>query len=324
MRTSVAVNLLFTILIPGDVSGWVRTPPANPAASSIKPIPQLASPYSDYRLKLSPFVPSLAQARGVLLTAHINNGPALNLLLDSGARDVVVKEKAARKSGVWPRSPVDLIRIESPVGRVPTGIAKTFEIDRLSWTSVPIVMVSSGLAEGIDGVVPLVLFSRFLIQIDFPERTLNLTPYAGGDASVPVDAMRARVSNGILLLHACIQSHEGYLLLDTGSAFSAIAASVAKTLRLPGPVASLVETPTTSGMIQSQPGKEASFQVGTEKLIVDDPLVLNLTTMSRYHGMSIIGVVGFPALEHATLSLNYRDHALSIAPARTKRRAANE
>ena len=113
------------------------------------------------------------------------------------------------------------------------------------------------------------LFSRFLhIRIDFRERVVNLTPYSiGGNPCAGSDAVQAHVSNGIIFLQASIQSREGYLLIDTGSAYNAVAGSVAQSLRLSDPLAALIDSQTTNGLIQGQPGGAATFQIGNRNIL---------------------------------------------------------
>lgn len=92
-RTMVAATCLVPTLLANSALSWTFTSPAKSPPISSSRIPLHVSEYKTYRLKLSPFVPSPARTRGVLLTAHINRGPALSLLLDSGARDRVLKER---------------------------------------------------------------------------------------------------------------------------------------------------------------------------------------------------------------------------------------
>src|ERR1700694_4041960 len=128
-RRIVAANLLVPILLVNSALSWAASIPLSSTPRPSYSFPSLVSPYTNYHLKLSPFVPGLAQASGALLAVQINGGPALRLLLDSGARDLVLKEKVARKSGVWARSMVDLVCIGgSSRRRVPIGIAKTLDI----------------------------------------------------------------------------------------------------------------------------------------------------------------------------------------------------
>jgi predicted aspartyl protease len=308
-RRIVAANLLVPLLLASSALSWTDTTPVSPTSS-------LVSPYTNYHLKLSPFVPGLAQASGALLAVHINGGPALRLLLDSGARDLVLREKVARKSGVWARSMVDLVCIGgSSRKRVPIGIAKTLDIDQFSMANVPVAIVSSGLPDGIDGVVPAFIFSRFLIQINFRERAVDLAPYpAAKSGHGPGNAVPARLNNGILFVAATIDSKSGYLILDTGAAYNAVAGPVAEDLRLAGPFAPLVDIETSNGPIQGQLGTVASLRIGDRHTTINNPVIVNLDTMSRYHGIEIMGLLGFPALERSAISINYRDCLLTITP----------
>jgi predicted aspartyl protease len=308
-RRIVAANLLVPILLANSALSWTGTSP-------VSPTPSLVSPYTNYHLKLSPFVPGLAQASGALLAVHINGGPALRLLLDSGARDLVLKEKVARKSGVWARSMVDLVCIGgSSRRRVPIGIAETLDIDQLSMANVPVAIVSSGLADGIDGVVPALIFSGFLIQINFSKRAVDLLPYPTAESVYDSGkVVPARLHNGILFVAATIDSKSGYLILDTGAAYNAVARSVAEDLRLAGPLAPLVDIETSNGPIQGQLGTVASLQIGDRNTVINNPMIVNLDSMSRYHGIEIMGLLGFPALERSAISINYRDCLLTITP----------
>ncbi len=139
-RTIVAATCLVPVLLANSALSWTGTAPANSPPMPSSGILLQVSKYKNYRLRLSPFVPSPAQTRGVLLTAHINRGPALSLLLDSGARDLVLKDKVARRSGISASFMVDLLCIgQSSIRRVPTGMATTLDIDRKRLVNCPCV-----------------------------------------------------------------------------------------------------------------------------------------------------------------------------------------
>src|SRR5467141_2497935 len=78
----------------------------SPRLSEVAP-PELASAYRAYRLSPTPLLLGPNVVVGMLLKVRINGGPALRLLLDSGAQDIVVDRKAARKSGHWTGAEVD-------------------------------------------------------------------------------------------------------------------------------------------------------------------------------------------------------------------------
>jgi predicted aspartyl protease len=315
-RTIVAATFLVPVVLANSALSWTGTAPANSPSMSSSRIPLQVSEYKNYRLKLSPFVPSPARTRGVLLTAHINRGPALSLLLDSGARDLVLNDKVARRSGIIASSMVDLVCIgQSSIRRVPTGMAATLDIDQLSMANVPVVIVSSGLAEGIDGIVPMAIFSRFLIQINFPEKAVDLVPYpAHGSVDARGNAVPTRLHNGILFLAGTIDSKQGYLMIDTGAAYNAISRPVADNLRLAAPPSTLVYLATPNGLVQGQLGTLSGLRIGDQSAIMGSPIIVNLDTLSRFHGIEIIGLVGFPAFEHSSITIDYRDRLVRFAP----------
>src|ERR1700693_5460466 len=71
--------------------------------------PHLPGALPGYRVKLDPFVVPPARTVGLLVTARINGGPMLRLLLDSGTQYVVLNRKAALKSGCAGGSDLDLV-----------------------------------------------------------------------------------------------------------------------------------------------------------------------------------------------------------------------
>jgi predicted aspartyl protease len=297
-------------------SSWAAVVPLNPAILSHgRKAPALISPYEAYRLKLIPFVPEPGRTTGALLTVHINHGPALRLLLDSGARDLILSNRVARKSGVQARSLVDLVCVgDSTVKPIPSGIAERLDIDQLSLANVPLAIVSSGLPEGIDGIVPTVIFSAFLIHINYTRNIVDLEPYqAVGDSDASGKTVTAHLHNGILFFQATVKSSSGYWVLDTGAAYNAVARPVADELGLGSPLAPRVELETANGSIQAEAGSAGRFRIRGRKMSVDRLLIVSLAAMSKYHGIKIMGLLGFPAFERSSITINYRDHLLTFA-----------
>lgn len=161
----------------------------------------------------------------------------------------------------------------------------------------------------------MAIFSRFLIQINFPKKAVDLVPYpADGRVDTPGETVPARYHNGILFLAGTIYSKQGYLMLDTGAAYNAISRPVADNLRLAAPPATLVDLETPSGLVQGQLGTLSRLRIGDQSAIIGSPIIVNLDTLSHYHGIEIIGLVGFPALEHSSITIDYRDRLVRFAP----------
>ena len=138
--------------------------------------PELVSPYHHYDLKLHAFYPAPRCPAGVILHVRINGGRPLRLVLDTGAEFIVIGSKAARPVGLSSMSELDLVGLESRPARV--GRAETVEIGPLSFRNCRVAFVDGKVIEGADGVIPLSLFSAFLLRLDLPEMTLGLIPYS--------------------------------------------------------------------------------------------------------------------------------------------------
>jgi predicted aspartyl protease len=286
--------------------------PSTPASG--RPAPVLLSPYRNYRLPLTPFVPSLARTRGALLQVRINGGQPVHLLLDSGARDLVLKEKVARKFGVRALSAVGMVSVgKTSVDQVPMGLARRIDIGPFALADVPTAIVTSGLAEGLDGVVPTILFCRFLIKINFKGKLLELLPYIdGGETNRGRDSIIGNSHNGILFLPAILESKQGYLVVDTGAAYNAIATPVAKQLRLARSFAPSMDLEAGGGPVAGQSCAPANVRIGYRNMVLDDVLAVSLEEMSQFHGVEIMGLLGFPALEHSQILIDYRESQLTL------------
>ena len=162
-------------LLTGLVLGALRAGDT----SSTRPVdvrPELVSPYRPYNLKLRTFYPVPSRAAGFLLHTRINGGKPLRLVLDSGAEFIVIGAKAARSASLSGSSEMELVGLGSRPARM--GWAETVEIGPVSFRNCRVAMVDGNVVEGADGVIPLSLFSDFLLRLNLPEKTLGLIPSA--------------------------------------------------------------------------------------------------------------------------------------------------
>jgi hypothetical protein len=273
----------------------------------------LISPYREYALTLTSFAPAPDRVAGVLLKTRINGGPALRLLLDSGAEQIAIDRKAAAKSALQAASDFLLVGAgDSPTRNATAGIAERVEIGPVAFANCPVDVVRGRVAEGLDGVIPVSLFGEFLVRLDLPDRTLTLTPYpdvtlartAGFSATVP--------NRNLLLTKAALDdAREGYVLLDTGAAYTGISLQTARALR-----SRLVESFRMQGFSGAVAGEIVEpgirFRIADQEFTADHPVAVDLTTVSRYNGVEMIGVLGYPELRNTVLTVNYRDALVSI------------
>jgi predicted aspartyl protease len=249
----------------------------------------------------------------VILKARVNGGPPLRLLVDSGSEYVVLTRSAAARSGCVRGAGIDLIGAgATSAAAAAQSKAGTFETGDLTLHDIPLVVTDRGLGEGLHGVVPLSIFANFSIRVDFRSRELTLSPLPNA-AVAASPALRAVIRDQLLFLPGIVNERQkGLFLLDTGSAYSALAAPLAHQLQvselmsahlpLQGGTAD-VDGAIINGAVNLRLG---AHQVSGRMVAVD------LSLASRYHRMEIAGLVGYQALCDSILTVNYRDHLIRI------------
>ncbi len=277
---------------------------------------QLVSPLRSYTLTLSSFVPAPGKTMGVFLKVGINGGRPLRLLLDSGAEHIVMSAGAARALSLSREARLSLIGFGEPARGGFLAIARTVDIGPLSFRNCPVDVVDHRVVGGADGVLPLALFSDFLVRLDFPGRVLELTPY--DQASEPHERFtRALVVKAVLFLRTVLDGpHSGYFLLDTGAAHNALTPTTAKELGGPG-IGSVMRSVQGAGGASEVPQMKSAvhFRTAGQEITSDDVVLVDLDTFSRYNGVEVAGLLGYPALSRYVLTVNYRDSLVRIQPA---------
>ena len=307
MWRSVAATFLVAWLAAGGVQAGGADSTPDPGAPF-----NLVSPYQSYDLKLRAFQPTPSRYAGFLLPVRINGGRPLRLVLDSGADYIVIGSKAGRALGLAAASELDLVGLGSRPASV--GWAKTVEVGPVSFRNCRVAFVEGQVLEGADGVLPLSLFSQFLLRLDLPEQTLGLIPYPPeGNPAVP--PARSTAKHNLLLVAAVLNGkRDGYVAVDTGAFCSAISTEVARTLRssqiVPG-VALATGTGAATGQRVSSP---VHFAIAGQDLTSDEVVALDLSNLSHHYGVEVMGVLGFPALSTYVLTIDYRRGQVKIEP----------
>lgn len=277
--------------------------------------PSVPSLTDFHRLKLKTLTIPSTGPIGLIAMARVNGGPPLRLLLDSGARYVVLNKKTAARSGCQGGSTLDLIGAGVTLPGIATALtADTVEVGEILLHGVDVVVVERRLLDGIDGVIPLALFAGFMIQLDMRNRNLDLTPFPDEQAPVPASASRAVLHNGLLFLKGTLNnSYNGYFLLDTGAAYNAISTNLARKMNSS---ASLNESVSLQGGTANLAAHFVSeilrFRIGSSDLRADPVVTLDLSLTSRYHKIEVSGLLGYPALRDCLVTVNYRDALVQI------------
>ena len=270
-----------------------------------------------YSLKLTSFVPEANHASGALLEARIDGGPPLHLLLDSGAAHITLDAKASARSGIAAVAESRLIGVGGSPARVArTGIAAAVDAGPLRFVDCRVDMAAGRLAAGIDGVVPTSLFGGFLIRLDLRGMALDLTPLPPRGEGWTAGFESAIGREGLLFLPGSVNgAPRGYILLDTGSCYSAVSREAARALQVP--LLSMLDLRSPNGPAQA--GLIAGpirFQVAGRSLTAEPAVALDLSAFSAWNGVETSGVLGYPTLHSSVLTIDYRDRLVRIdAPA---------
>lgn len=286
------------------------------AASNVSPGSRLPSGAAQYRIKLAPFIVPPTRSAGLVIKARINGGPVLRLLLDSGAQYVMLERKVAAKSGCSGGTDLDLIGAGATAAAVvKTQRAQTVQVGDLTFRDVPVLVENRALADGIQGVLPLSLFAEFLIRLDIPGKNLDLLTYAP-ESEEPAGALQSVSSNRVLFLRGTVNERaEGYFLLDTGAAYSAISRKLARELKISESLADRIplqggttslEAPLLRGAVR--------LRLGSQEIAAEPVVAVDLSIASRFHGLEIQGLVGYPALSNSVVTVSYREHYIRIEP----------
>src|SRR5579862_4322103 len=272
--------------------------------------PQLVSPYQHYDLKLRTFIPSPRSPAGVLLSVRINAGRPLRMILDSGADLIVIGGKDARSAGLSGGAEIDLVGLGRRIASVVQ--VETVEVGPVAYRNCRVAYVKGNVIDGADGVIPLKLFSDFIVRLNLTGETLGLIPYPiEGNPDVP-PAGRIHKHDPLLVPTVLNGSRSGYVVLDTGAYRSAVSGEAARTLS-GFPMVPEVRVAAGTGAASGQRVSSLiHFAIADRDLIADDVVALDLSNLSRHYGVEVLGVLGFPALTPYVLTVDYRSGQVKI------------
>jgi len=276
---------------------------------------RLSSPYTRYVLKLAHFNMDLAAPDGLLITA-VMNGKPLRLLLDTGAKGILIDSKAARSLALEDITASGIGGIGgagAANGRV--ALARAVSFGELNFRDCIVEVSDKRLTPGADGVVGLTMFDRFEIRVDPRRPALELEPLPEQAASgLSDDASRAFYAiRHLILVKAKVDGRKkGLFLVDTGSAVTSISGDMLPALA-ESPIIP-IQGPCGSS-IHGRRLPPVAFEFAGRTFVEPAPLAVDLTAVSQQEGVQISGILGYPLLRNSTITINYRDGVLILANA---------
>jgi tetratricopeptide (TPR) repeat protein len=280
---------------------------------------RLASPYAAYRLPLRGFRPRTSSQDGLLVAARINGGKPLSLLLDTGARGMVINARAARNLGLETIVASRLKGLGDPAaGESRVALARRVEFGDLAFEECLVEVSERNLTSGADGVVGADVFGRFQIGVDGRERALRLTP-PEDRAATPAEGAPAPVAavgmGNLLLVRARVEGgKEGLFLLDTGAAFTVVSREYLPPALAGGsPVELEGAQGAVGGAFRVAP---LVLRVGGLALAEHSPLALDLRAISQREGIEIAGILGYSILGKTPFTIDLRSGTVEFARVR--------
>lgn len=314
------ISLSFVIALTKASGGESNLPIAGTSTSAVQ----------DIRLRTL-YDTGTASASGAVIEVRLQqSAKPVRVLLDTGARDVLLGAKAAERIGL--RGGGGMEPKTNAVVRGFSGEAAG------TWQDSVRVQFSNGLiledvrvqvmAEGrrvlqrdVDGLIGLNVFSDFLVELDNPRGRLRLHPRNEDPAAsgwVPWE----QAGHLLLVRTECNGREIGWALLDTGSSFSAVDLGKAQAINGPAADREFVALRGVTGTLEAGSYRLSPVQFGVAgapdqfSLLDPAPLAVNLGELGARHGVQIGAVIGFPAISRATVQLDYRGRRLRIVPNR--------
>lgn len=243
--------------------------------------------------------------RGLLVQVRINGAKPARLLLDSGAEGVYINERSARKLNLE-------LLVEMRVGGFgsdghATGqlsVADRMTIGSLEFENSMVRVLDLDWLSDADGVIGTDVFKEFQMRIDPRKRAMELTPYP--DAPVPEANKMYRVGHHLLVRGSANGRAHGYFLLDTGASASLLSKEAAMDV-VPKPFG--WDGVQMRGVRGELPGVTSPARVKVAGREWHDPgaIAVDLEHISRQAGVELLGVLGYPLLAQAVLTIDYRD-----------------
>ena len=261
------------------------------------------------------------------------DGKKRRMQIDTGASGIVLSPSAAKRLGLTPEYKLHTggVGDQGDVESYLTHVAN-IQIGDVTLSNCMVEVLGKSKL-GIDGLIGLDVFRRWLATLDYPNEKLILAPLpplpnanvaqaADADDRPPQDAIQpaalksylpiARIGHEILLPTRINGGRVRYMMADTGAGESSLSLPYA---RESGKVHvnSDVKFTGISGEVKKvYEIDNVRLQFGALGLPATSYFVFDITRVSHNTGAEISGFVGLPTLSRLTITLDYRDNLIDM------------
>jgi hypothetical protein len=276
--------------------------------------------------------------RGYGLTVKFN-GTSAHLLLDTGAGGILIDHKLAEKAGVEHvvESSIRGIGDKGVVGSY-VGHVDKIQVGDIDFEDCNIQVSDQSSVVGGDGLIGGMVFSRFLVDINMPDRKLLLAelPRRPDEAETEVSLesgqertphfrdryispeMKSytpifRINHMLLVPTKLNDSVTKLFLIDTGAFNNIISPDAARE------VTKVSEDPRMhvkglSGSVKNvYTGDELTLSFGNLRQRNQDIVAIDMKGISDGAGTEVSGTLGFAMLRFLDLKIDYRDGLISFS-----------
>ncbi len=261
------------------------------------------------------------RVRGVGLEVSLEGGRPLKLLLDTGASGILVKQAAIDRAGLKHLGSFEATGIGDKGARNTfVSVADTCSIGPLTYKTCLIRAVEgkAPISGYEDGLIGADVFSDYIVQIDFQQRSLHLTPQPerpanpqGYDRVIPPNEAGFtkvfRHGHALLVPTKLNGKTEGLFLLDTGAESSNVDSTFARlSTKIRG--SEYVHVRGLSGSVKDVfEADKAEVQFSRYKQRNIGLTAFNLNNSPDHQEIRLSGILGIPVLAMFRLTIDYRN-----------------
>jgi hypothetical protein len=275
--------------------------------------------------------------RGYGLTVRLN-GTSAHLLLDTGAGGILIDHKLAEKAGIEHvvESSIRGIGDKGAVGSY-VGHVDKIQIGDIEFEDCNIQVADQSSVVGGDGLIGGMVFSRFLVDINMPDRKLLLSELprrpneAATEASLESGLERTphfsdryiapemrsytpifRINHMLLIPTKLNDSVTKLFLIDTGAFNNIISPDAAREVTKVSDDPRMHVKGISGGVKNVYRGDELTLSFGNLRQRNQDIIAIDMKGMSDGAGTEVSGTLGFAMLRFLDLKIDYRDGLVSF------------
>ena len=293
---------------------------------------RLVSSSTEAHVPMEKMMYGAQRIRGYGLKVQLNDAKS-RLLIDSGATGIIVSRKVAEKAGIESIAKTDVHGIgDKGAAAGFIGAAKSIKIGDLEFQGCHVeVIEQSSVADG-DGLIGSDVFSHFLVNINFPDNKLDLTPLPPRppptaaekalaekypkiarfrDAVVPAelkDYTRVYRFGHMLLIPTRINELPAELfLIDTGAFSDTISPAAAREVTKVRADSDFKVKGLNGSVNNVFTADNLTLTFSHFRQPAKDIVAFDTTGMSNSAGAEISGMLGFNMLYQMQVKIDYRD-----------------